>query len=86
MSAGKAIVATAVGGVAEIAEDGQTALVVESHSPERFSEALAQLLQDAQLRTRLGDTAREEAAGYDPSHYCESIVQLYDQALRQGVA
>lgn len=86
MSAGKAIVATAVGGVPEIAADGQTALLVESHEPEKFAKALKQFLQDAQLRNRLGNDAQEEARNYDPSHYCESIVKLYRQAIHQGAA
>jgi glycosyltransferase involved in cell wall biosynthesis len=86
MSAGKAIVATAVGGVPEIAADGQTALLVESHNPVRFAEALGHLLQDVQLCGRLGINAQEEARRYDPSHYSESIMKLYVQALHQGAA
>jgi glycosyltransferase involved in cell wall biosynthesis len=86
MSAGKAIVATAVGGVPEIAADGETALLVEPQEPAGFAKALEHLLRDAQLRKRLGSDAQDEARRYDPSNYCEAIVKLYGQALHQGAA
>lgn len=86
MSAGKAIVATAVGGVPEIAEDGNTALLVQPHTPERFAEALGHLLQDAELCRRLGNRAQEEACRYDRAQHCESLLKLYTQTLQHGWA
>lgn len=84
MSAGKAIVSTSVGGVPEITGNGQTALLVEPRSPERFAEAVGRLLRDGNLRKKLADSAQEEARQYDSSHYCESLLAIYAEILDQG--
>ena len=47
MSAGLPIVATRVGGIPEIAADGESALLVEAHNPEALAQAIRRLLQDA---------------------------------------
>jgi glycosyltransferase involved in cell wall biosynthesis len=56
---GRPVVATAVGGLVDAVEDGVTGLLVDSG---RLREAVTALLEDGELRRRLGDAARARAA------------------------
>jgi glycosyltransferase involved in cell wall biosynthesis len=60
MAAGVPIVATAVGGIPEIVEPGTSGVLVASPpDPGAIAGALAPLLEDEQLRRRLGERGRE---------------------------
>ncbi len=52
------IVATRVGGTAEMLTDGESALLVPPDDARALANAVRQLVCDAHLRTRLGDSAR----------------------------
>lgn len=58
MSAGQAIVSTAVGGPAEVLTDGETALLVPPEDPAAMADALRRLLDDPALLARLGQAAK----------------------------
>lgn len=53
------VVATAVGGVPEIVEDGVTGLLVEPRSPQQLAAAFERLVEDSELRDRLARAGRE---------------------------
>ena len=55
---GTPVVASAVGGLTEIIEDGSTGILVAEREPQAFAAAIAALLDDAPLRERMGDAAR----------------------------
>lgn len=63
MAARLPVIATAVGGSPELVADGERGLLVPPRSPSRVAEALARLLDDAQLRERLGGAARRYVEG-----------------------
>jgi sugar transferase (PEP-CTERM/EpsH1 system associated) len=80
MAAGLPIVATAVGGVPEILEDGHTALLVPAREPATMGRALALALSDDQLASRLADDAAELArTRYSPENYARSLIELYSE-------
>ena len=58
MAAGKAIVATRVGGVPDLIDDGVHGLLVEPQRPDELAHALDRLLRDPALREKLGEAAR----------------------------
>jgi glycosyltransferase involved in cell wall biosynthesis len=60
MAAGKAIVASAIGQLADVL-DGQTAVLVPPGNPDALCEALARLLDEPSLAARLGFAARAAA-------------------------
>ncbi|MCX5799987.1 MAG: glycosyltransferase [Candidatus Eisenbacteria bacterium] len=60
-SAGSAIVATDVGGNAEIVADCESGLLVQSDDPAMLGRGILRLLRDSHLRTWLGSHARMEA-------------------------
>lgn len=61
MANGRAVVATDVGGVPDVVTDGADGLIVPPGQPEPVVEATCRLLDDAELRARLGIAARERA-------------------------
>jgi glycosyltransferase involved in cell wall biosynthesis len=60
----RAIAASRIGGIPDIVIDNETGLLFESGSAEGLAEAVCRLLEDAELRNRLGaaacDRARDE--------------------------
>jgi glycosyltransferase involved in cell wall biosynthesis len=81
MAAGRAVVATAVGGVSEIATDGENALLVAASDSEAMASSIARLLDDEELRRRLGSSAAKIAPSYTPEAYCESLLGIYRKVL-----
>jgi glycosyltransferase involved in cell wall biosynthesis len=58
MAHGRPVVATTVGGIPQLVEDGRTGLLVEPGDAEGLRIALERLLSDAALRRRMGRAAR----------------------------
>jgi glycosyltransferase involved in cell wall biosynthesis len=78
MTAGRAVVATRVGGTPELIVDGKTGLLVERRDPTGLARAIGALLRDAVLRAELGAAARrhlESLTGYQAS--LERTIDLY---------
>jgi len=61
MAAGKAVVATRVGGIPHLVEDGQTGLLVDSGDIPALAKAIIRLLRNDTLRVTMGRKAREVA-------------------------
>jgi glycosyltransferase involved in cell wall biosynthesis len=61
MAHGRPVIASSVGGLVDAVEDGVTGLLVHPRHPEALRAALERLLEDAELRGRLGRAAREKA-------------------------
>jgi glycosyltransferase involved in cell wall biosynthesis len=59
-AAGLPIVATDVGGTAEILRDGESALLVPPADPQSLAEAILKLAQNPDLRSRLANKARQK--------------------------
>ncbi len=59
MAMGRAIVASALDQIAEVLEDGRTALLVKPGDPGELAAAIRRLASDPQLRADLGRAARE---------------------------
>jgi glycosyltransferase involved in cell wall biosynthesis len=58
MASARAVVATNVGGLPEIIEDGVSGLLVPPGDPEALSQAITRLIETPELRDRLGQAAR----------------------------
>jgi glycosyltransferase involved in cell wall biosynthesis len=78
MAACVPVVATSVGGVPEVASDGETALLVPPHDPAAFAYALARVLADASLaRTLSSKAAAHVAERFSPEARARALVEIY---------
>jgi len=59
MALGVPVVATAVGGIPDVVEDGVSGLLVPSHSPDELANAIKRLASVAALRASMGAAGRE---------------------------
>lgn len=83
MAAGLPVVASAVGGLPELVEDGVTGLLVPPRDPEALADVLRRLLADADLRRRLGAAGRARAEErFDLPRFRAEHVELYERLLR----
>jgi glycosyltransferase involved in cell wall biosynthesis len=84
MAAARAVVATAVGGVADVVDDRRTGLLVSSGDTAGLAAALRRLAHDPAERAMLGAAARREAASrFSVERLVNEIDTLYRQALNQ---
>jgi glycosyltransferase involved in cell wall biosynthesis len=82
MMRGTAVVATDLGGPAELVDDGVTGLTVEPGSVASLADALAALLNDREACERLGVAARARAlADHSEARMLDRLMNLYGQLL-----
>jgi glycosyltransferase involved in cell wall biosynthesis len=84
MAAGIPMIATAVGGIPEILEDDVTGLLVPPQNPPALATAISRLVQDPQLRARLGTAAREKAKEWSWDHCTDRHLALYREFGARG--
>ena len=82
MAAGKAIVATNTGQVAEVIQDGHSGVLVEAGDEVGFAEATINLLNDPPARDRLGQQARKQAVKHHSwRQYISKLEKIYASIL-----
>ena len=81
-AANKPIVATRVGGVADIVKEGSTALLVESENVEEFAQKTLSLVEDKGLRHELSQNGSQYALdSYGYQQLVKNMAQLYHRLL-----
>lgn len=84
-ASGTPVVATAVGGMREIIEEGTTGLLVPYGAAEELAEALRIVLDAPELRHKMSHHARQDAeAQYHEAVYKERIVSVTNELIRNG--
>jgi glycosyltransferase involved in cell wall biosynthesis len=79
MNAGRAIVATAVGGNVEVVEDGQTGLLVPARDTTALANGILRLATDGELRKVMGEAGRKRLA----THFsAETVIRKTDSLYR----
>jgi glycosyltransferase involved in cell wall biosynthesis len=82
MAASRAIVASNVGQIAEVIEDGYSGLLVKPGKVQDLGLAVIKLLRGQDLRTRLGQNARREALQkYSWRCHAERLEEIYRSVL-----
>jgi len=81
MAAARPVVASRVGGLAEVVVDGETGLFAEPGEPGSLATALATLAKDRELRARLGEGGRRRVrARYTAARMAEGTIACYGEA------
>ena len=79
MAHGKPVVATRVGGVPELVSDGLSGFLVGRGDTNAASEKLLRLVQDPELRRKMGEAGRDiVAARFDLKTNVAQLVKLYE--------
>ncbi len=81
MAAGLPVVATRVGGIPEIVEEGSTGILVPESDPAALADALERMASDPGLRERMGERARARAALFGANRTAEGTYGVYRAAL-----
>jgi phosphatidyl-myo-inositol dimannoside synthase len=83
MAAGRPVIATRVGGIADAIRDGVTGLQIPERSPAALADAIGRIVNEPALAIRLGLAAAEVAQRrYSRSVAAERFALLYDSLVR----
>ncbi|BCM89818.1 glycogen synthase [Abditibacteriota bacterium] len=80
MAAGKAVVASRVGGVPELVFDGENGLLVEAGNVESLVTALQTLVEDPQKAADLGANGHERVRAFDWDAIAAQYLEIYNRA------
>lgn len=82
MSCGLPLIATRVGGVPEVIEDGRTGILVEPGNVDALADSLICLLDDDDVRKNIGMNARRKVAEeFTARNMAKKTMQLYQNIL-----
>lgn len=81
MATGRPVVASSVGGLADIVLDGTTGILVPGGDVRALRASILQLLADPERRTRMGQAGRQRAASYSASAVVPQIERVYEEVI-----
>ena len=82
MAAGKPVVSTMVGAIPNLVEDGVTGFLVEPGDVSAFVVAVENLINDPELRIRMGEASRQTIEKrFNSTKIAEKFVELYREKL-----
>ena len=84
LAAGAPVVASDLDAFATVLEDGEAGVLVRRGDVRALARALSDLLADRERRTRLSDTGRRVAAGYDWSVVARRVLDVYETVVLPG--
>jgi glycosyltransferase involved in cell wall biosynthesis len=84
MRLGLPIIATNVGGIPEVVEDGRQGILIPPREPAALMEAITRILDDEALRGRLGGAGPARAALFTERSMCERWEQIYERHGSRG--
>jgi glycosyltransferase involved in cell wall biosynthesis len=84
MALGRPIVATNVGGVPDVVEDGINGLLVPPRAPERLAQAMERLLNEPGLSLKLAKAASTSAKDYSWHNIVSMYEHLYETLIVQS--
>ncbi|HWE32971.1 MAG TPA: glycosyltransferase [Solirubrobacteraceae bacterium] len=80
------LVATAVGGIPSVIEDGTSGVLVPPRDPSALAAGLCEVLVDPERRRRIADAALERVAPFRIEAVTEQFVDLYQQLAAEAAS
>ena len=84
MASGLPVVATRVGGIPEVVEEGATALLVPPDDVDALSQAVRRLAEDPELSRRLSRSGRPRAETFSWTRLTPRYVELFEELRREA--
>ena len=81
MACGTPVIASEVGGLGYLVENGVTGYTIPDSDPLMLSEKISMILRDHDLRTEMGCRAIEHADKYEWKTIAEQVVELYKEVV-----
>jgi len=82
MACGTPVIASDVGGLGFLVQDGETGYTVPNDEPDKLCEKLTLLLGDFNLRQKMGQRAEEVAQSYSWEKIAKQIVDVYEELVQ----
>jgi D-inositol-3-phosphate glycosyltransferase len=79
---GTPVVAADVGGLPTVVRQGHSGLLVPTHEPRDWANALRRIIEDPVLELNLAIGAREQARHFSWEHTADRMLEVYEQAAR----
>jgi 2-deoxystreptamine N-acetyl-D-glucosaminyltransferase/2-deoxystreptamine glucosyltransferase len=83
MLAGRAVVASDVGGLRDIVEHGVSGLRVPPGDPDALAAALDELTSDPRRAAAMGAAGRTRAARYRTSAVAPRVIEVFDEVIER---
>jgi len=82
MAAGVPVIATNVGGIPDIIENGKNGILVEPKNPEAIVKAIIKIFSDSQFAQKLVQNANANLTRYDWDNIAQKINLIYQELLK----
>ena len=82
MSAGRPVIASRIGGMADLVIDGETGLLIEPRDTKALQIAIEHLLSNPELCNRMRQAALQKVVEFQASAIVPRIEQVYEELLR----
>jgi D-inositol-3-phosphate glycosyltransferase len=82
MACGTPVIASDVGGLGFLVQDGETGYTVPNDEPDKLCGKLTLLLGDFNLRQKMGQRAEEVAQSYSWEKIAKQIVDVYEELVQ----
>lgn len=82
MTQGKPVIASRIGGIPEIVDDGVTGLLFEPGNADDLAKKIRHLWDNPDICKKMGAAGRQKALSqYSPEKYYERLMTLYQKAI-----
>ena len=85
MYAGMPIIATKIGGIPDLVNDGVNGYLVKCGKPDQVADRLVRLYKDRELRNKFGERNRELSQKYDWIKIAKQTLELYEEQYNRRI-